>query len=101
MRTNEPTTSNWDTENQYWQNNYNSRPYYKPNTDYKTYEPAYHYGYDLQSRYRGKRFEDINESELERDWESMKSKTKQTWQDAKDAVKDAFNRASSKYKEKV
>lgn len=98
MQTNEQTT-NWDTEDQFWRSNYNTRPYYQPNTDYNSYEPAYRYGHDLQNRYRGQRFEDINESELKQDWESMKSKTKQTWEDAKDAVKDAFNRASSKYSE--
>lgn len=81
----------WESENDYWRKNYPSRPYYKSTTEYGVYEPAYHYGTDAYRKYEGKRFEEI-EGDLKAGWEKLKDKSSLTWEQAKDAVQDAYNR---------
>jgi len=59
---------NWNSEDTYWRNNYPSQPYYNSSTNYSTYEPAYRYGYDLYSRSPGRRYEDLNQTDLTNGW---------------------------------
>jgi len=79
-------------EDAYWRDNFSSRPYASGST-YDEYRPAYQYGWDSYSRYPGKRFDDV-ESDLSRDWERTKGESKLTWDRAKYATKDAFQRVS-------
>ena len=80
-------------EEAYWRENYVSRPYVNKTYSYDDYGPAYMYGVDNYSRYQGRKFEDI-ESELGRDWQRAKGKSRLAWEDAKYATKDAFHRVS-------
>jgi len=80
-------------EEAYWRENYVSRPYVKKTYTYDDYGPAYLYGVDNYSRYQGRKFEDI-ESELGRDWQRAKGKSRLAWEDAKHATRDAFHRVS-------
>jgi len=79
------------TEDGYWRNEYRNRSYVEQDTTYDTYRPAYQYGWETRSRYPGRRFEDV-ETDLERDWNSRRSDTSLTWERAKHAVRDAWNR---------
>lgn len=74
----------------YWRENYSSRPY-SSGREYDDLRPAYRYGTEARSRYAGRRFEDA-EGDLERGWDNFKGKSKMAWHEARDAVRDAFNR---------
>ena len=80
-------------EEAYWRENYVSRPYVAKSYTYDDYGPAYMYGVDNYSRYQGRKFEDV-ESELGRDWQRAKGKSRLAWDDAKYAVKDSWHRLS-------
>ena len=94
------------TEDAYWRENYKTRPYAGSATanpgvtaadtsssfTYEDdYRPAYRYGWESRSRYKGKRFEDV-ESDLGRDWERAKDKSRLSWDRAKEATRDAWHR---------
>src|SRR5262245_14221234 len=83
--------TDWDTENAYWRENYKRRPYVEAGRDYDYYSPAYRFGYDASERYRGRDWNDV-ERDLERDWDRYDSRGQSTWQQIKNAVKDAWDR---------
>lgn len=79
------------TEDTYWRQNFASRPY-ASGQSYDDYRPAYQYGYDAASRYRGRRFEDV-EPELSRGWDQAGTGgASLTWAHVKNAVRDAWDR---------
>jgi len=80
-------------EDAYWRENYRSRPYFKNDSTYDDYGPAYMYGVDNYSRYYGKSFDDV-EPELGRDWQRAKGKSRLAWDDAKHATRDSWQRMS-------
>jgi hypothetical protein len=79
----------------HFERNYQTSSYYKPGTTWDDYQPAYQYGYSTYGQYRGQRFEDV-ESNLERDWDSARVKSRLAWADAKDAVRDGWNHIERK-----
>ncbi|MEO8362467.1 MAG: hypothetical protein ABI672_20745, partial [Vicinamibacteria bacterium] len=60
-------------------------------TDYKTYQPAYKYGWESYPKYAGKKFNDV-EPQLSRDWERNRAGSSLTWDKAKQATSDAWHR---------
>ena len=80
-------------EEAYWRENYVNRPYINKSYTYDDYGPAYMYGVENYSKYQGRKFDDI-ESDLSRDWQRAKGKSRLAWEDAKHATKDAFHRVS-------
>jgi len=80
-------------EEAYWRENYTSRPYISKDYTFDDYGPAYRYGVDAYSRYPGKKFDAI-ESELDRDWQRAKGKSRLAWDNAKHATRDGFQRVS-------
>lgn len=84
--------TDWNAEDTYWQTNYRTRPYASSGSyEYDYYRPGYRYGYDAATRYQGRRWEEV-ESELERDWDRYEHRGQSTWQQMKDAVRDAWDR---------
>jgi hypothetical protein len=81
-------------EENYWREHYATRPYASIKS-YETYGPAYRYGWESYARHSGKRFEDL-ESELERDWDRAKGKSKLAWRYAKAAARDAWERIAAR-----
>jgi len=82
------------TEDAFWRENYKTRPYATGDSSYtyeEDYRPAYRYGWESRSRYEGKKFEDV-ESDLGRDWDRTKDKSRLGWDRAKEATRDAWNR---------
>lgn len=79
------------TEDDYWRENYRTRPYYTERSAYEEYQPAYRYGWESRSKYPGKSFDDV-EPELERGWSQSNPKSSMTWVNAKQAVRDAWDR---------
>jgi hypothetical protein len=82
-----------DEEN-YWKENFESRPY-SHGRQYEEFDTAYRYGWELAKKEENskKDFEEVeSESELEESWPSYRSSESDTWQDFREAVRDAYNR---------
>ena len=86
-------TINLSEEEAYWKEKYKTRPYYNEGREYDDYALAFHYGWESAAKPEnaGRKFEEI-EPELERNWSSYTGSNKSTWQDFKDAIRDAYDR---------
>lgn len=82
-------------EDAYWRENYSNRPYAKGDYEYEDFGPAYRTGYSARTRYPGKRYEDV-ETNLEREWNEAKGKSRLNWDKAKLAARDAWDRVERK-----
>ena len=80
-------------EEVYWRENYLSRPYVTAGATFNEYRPAYRYGVEAHRRFEGRSFEDV-EPELMRDWDRVKGTSSLTWESAKHASSDAWQRVS-------
>ncbi len=83
----------WASEDEYWRNNYGSRPYARADLAYEHYQPAYRYGYESAGRLGEQRWESV-EPELRAGWEVDHADDRSAWDSAKDAVKDAWDRVT-------
>ncbi|MBV8938670.1 MAG: hypothetical protein JO089_02370 [Alphaproteobacteria bacterium] len=79
------------TEDVYWRDHYQSRPYIDSTVNYETYQPAYKYGIDAFSRYPGRSYDEI-EPELRAGWESARGASVLSWDKASYATRDAYER---------
>jgi hypothetical protein len=96
-------SSTWLAEEEYWRNNYSSRPYASADRGFEFYRPAYRYGVESAQRYHGKQWNEV-QPEIERGWETFKgggwadfkgeTKSESTWSILKDAVRDAWDRVT-------
>jgi hypothetical protein len=77
-------------EDAYWRGSYANAPYYTMGRTYDDYQPAYRLGYDSYSRLGG-RFEQF-EDRLANDWDTVKGQSRLTWNEAKLATRDAWDR---------
>ncbi len=80
-------------EDMWLRDNFESRPYVKPGETFATYQPAYRYGGEVEYRYRGDCFDQI-EDDLERDWQSRGEEFVMPWKHAREAVKDSYERTA-------
>ena len=80
-------------EEAYWRETYSSRPYVTQGATYDDYGPAYMYGVENYPRYAGRSFDEV-EPELARDWQRAKGKSSLTWENAKHATRDSWQRVS-------
>jgi hypothetical protein len=78
-------------EEAYWRENYASRPYVTAGESYDVYGPAYQYGWEARTRHSDKSFDEV-ESDLGRNWDRAKGKSKLKWEQAKAAARDAWDR---------
>lgn len=86
-------------EAEYWKTTYRSRPYFNDQYDYEAdYAPAYLYGNAVRSQYAGREWDDALESDIRQGWEATKAKSRLEWEEAKDAVRDAFDRSDRTYR---
>lgn len=85
-------------EDNHWRQTYSSRPYFEQGTTYADYQTAYRTGYEGFDRYghNGRNYSDI-ESNLQSDYESDQTGSL-TWEKARHAVRDAWDRAASAYR---
>jgi len=81
-------------EGDYWRQSFERRPYYQPGRPYEHYEPGYRLGWQAAAGLGedATEFEDV-ETELERRWTWELSSGEMDWEDIREAVRDAFNRA--------
>ena len=86
-------------ETQYWQGEYQNRPYFNSQYNFENdYSPAYTYGTTMRSQYAGRSWDDSLENDIRSGWEKAKAKSRLTWEEAKDAVRDAFDRTDRTYR---
>ncbi|HSJ12782.1 MAG TPA: hypothetical protein VK939_00110 [Longimicrobiales bacterium] len=81
----------WASEENYWRENYRTRPYTDETRGFDFYRPGYRYGYESAERLGRRPWEEA-EPELRRDWDRYEGRGESTWDDIKDSVKDAWHR---------
>lgn len=90
-------TQDWNTERDYWRTNFPTRPYARGDRAFEAYEPAYLYGYESATLYEGRQWNDV-EGELRSGWDGYEHRgsNKSTWDEIKDAVRDAWDRVAGR-----
>ena len=85
--------ASWETEDNYWFENFSSRPYALGPDFYERYRPAYRYGFESAQHHVGRQWEDA-EPDLRQGWERYEYRSDDTtaWDDIKAAVRDAWDR---------
>jgi hypothetical protein len=83
----------WETEENYWFENFTSRPYALGPDYFDRFRPAYRYGFESAQHHMGRSWEDA-EPDLQRGWDSYKHRGEgqSTWDEIKEAVRDAWER---------
>jgi hypothetical protein len=78
-----------------WQETYTSSTYANSDKTYEDYQPAYRTGYEGYDRYghSGRTYSEV-ETDLQRDYQTNQTRNL-PWEQAKHAVKDAWDRAST------
>lgn len=84
-------------ENAYWEKNYRTRSYVRADESYDVYRPAYQTGYEGYGQYGNKSYDEV-ERDLQNDYSKRSGKL--GWDQAKPAVKDAWQRAADSRKNK-
>ena len=85
----------WETEDNYWHENFTSRPYALGPDYYDRFRPGYRYGFESAQHHMGRRWEDA-EADLQRGWDSYehRGQNPSTWDEIKAAVRDAWDRVT-------
>ena len=85
----------WGSEERYWRDNWSTRPYAHADRTFDYYRPAYQYGVESATRYRGRDWNDV-ESDLRSGWDRFEHRSQNTWDNIKDAVRDAWTRVTNR-----
>lgn len=83
-------------EEAYWRQSYPDRPYYDGAVPYETYAPAYQYGWESRSQFSNRRYDEV-EPELERNWRDSGRVREMEWENARPAVRDAWDRVDERW----
>lgn len=84
-------------EREYWSQNYSREPYYRANRSFEDYEPAYRAGYEGYARHGSQRGWDQCETDLRREFESNKGRSRLRWEEARPAVRAAWDRVDRNF----
>lgn len=82
-------------EDKYWRDTYASRDYVPAGSQYDDFGPAYAYGVDSFQNQPHRSFADV-EGELGRDWDRNRGTSSLTWDRAKGAARDSYQRLSDR-----
>lgn len=77
----------------YWRENFSERDYVEKGSSFDDYGPAYGFGVNARGRYPGRSFDDV-ESEMSNDWTTRRGASTLSWERAKLAARDAWDRVS-------
>ncbi len=85
----------WETEDNYWEENFCSRPYALGPDYYDRFRPAYRYGFESARHDLGRSWDDA-EPDLRTGWERYQNESgsPSAWEEIKDAVRDAWDRVT-------
>lgn len=78
-------------EDRHWRDQYKRESYFSADHSYDDYAPAYRVGYEGAGRYAGRRFDEV-ETDLRRDYDSVRGSSKLSWEKAKSAARAAWDR---------
>lgn len=81
------------TEDAYWSEEYQTRPYVENGVSYDEYRPAYRHGIDAYGKYEGRDFDSV-EPEMKQQWDV--SGQSMPWHKARPAARDAYDRLSTR-----
>lgn len=81
------------SENAYWSENFSGREYVETGSTFDDYGPAYGLGVDSRGRNPGREFDDV-ESQMSSEWANSRGESNLSWDRARPAARDAWNRAS-------
>lgn len=80
-------------EDAYWRDNFAGQTYVEQGASFVDYGPAYGFGVTSYGRYPGRSFEEA-EPEMAGSWSGDRRGSSLSWEGAKQAVRDAWNRIS-------
>jgi hypothetical protein len=85
----------WETEDNYWEENFSSRPYALGPDYYDRFRPAYRYGFESARHNLGRSWDDA-EPDLRDGWDryGSESGSPSAWDEIKAAVRDAWDRVT-------
>lgn len=78
-------------EDAYWRTHYSNQEYVEQNAPYAAYQAAYRTGYEGRRQYPGKTYDEV-EADLRRAYEKFNGNATLTWDKARPATRDAWNR---------
>ena len=83
----------WETEDNYWHENFTSRPYALGPDYYDRFRPAFRYGFESGSHGMGRDWDEA-EADLRTGWDRYehRGESPSAWEEIKDAVRDAWDR---------
>lgn len=84
----------------YWRENYRSRPYVDAGANYGDFGPAFAFGSQSRRRYEGRTFDQV-QSDLMADWEGARATSNLSWDRARHAARDAWERDSNPPRQSV
>jgi hypothetical protein len=86
----------WETEDNYWHENFTSRPYALGPDYYDRFRPAYRYGFESAQHHLGRPWEDA-EPDLRSGWDRYehRGESASAWEEIRAAVRDAWDRVVS------
>jgi hypothetical protein len=87
-----PPVVNPTAEEAYWRDAYRREPYFRQEFTYEDYGPAYRVGYTGPVRRSGE-FDEL-EQQLRDDFHRVRGKSRLRWDDAREATRAAFRRAT-------
>ena len=82
--------STWQDDDRYWREHYGQRPYARGRS-YEELQSAYRFGHDAAVHYRPQQWEAV-EPRLAGEWKKYEHRNDSTWDEIKDAVRDAWDR---------
>jgi hypothetical protein len=85
--------ASWETEDNYWHENFSSRPYALGPDFYDRFRPAYRYGFESAQHHMGRSWDEA-EPDLRQGWTGYqhRGESQSAWDEIKDAVRDAWDR---------
>jgi hypothetical protein len=83
-----------DRERDFWRENFSERDYVEPGSSFSDYGPAYDFGVQAHGRYPGRHFADA-EYEMSSQWAAQRGSSSLSWELARPAAQDAWNRISA------
>ncbi len=87
----------WETEDNYWHENFSSRPYAVGPDFYDRFRPAYRYGTEAGRHHLGRTWDEA-EPDLRDGWERYPHRHDATaWDEIRFAVKDAWDRVIGRF----
>ncbi len=85
----------WETEDNYWFENFTSRPYGIGPDFYDRFRPAYRYGFESAQHNVGRVWDEAEE-DLRQGWDRYEHRRENTstWDEIREAVRDAWDRVT-------